>query len=67
MTPLFRTKIVIVGGTSDISFAGRRGLLTESGCFDVCPSNAAADKVAAASKHLDAGERVTAKVVNSGT
>jgi hypothetical protein len=67
MTPLFRKKIVIVGGTSDIRCAGHRGLLTENGYVDVYPSNAAADKVAAAFKHLDAGERVTAKVVNSGT
>jgi hypothetical protein len=63
MTPLFRKKI----GTSEISFARRRGSLTESGYVDVYPSNAAADKVAAAFKHLDAGERVTPKVVNSGT
>jgi hypothetical protein len=62
MAPLLDKKVVIVGGSSGIGFGVAKAVLSEGGHVVICSSNA--DKVAAAAKRLDAGERVTAEVVD---
>jgi NAD(P)-dependent dehydrogenase (short-subunit alcohol dehydrogenase family) len=62
MAPIANKKVVIIGGTSGIGFAVAKAVLAESG--HVVVGSSSSEKVAAAAKRLDAGERVTAEVVD---
>jgi NAD(P)-dependent dehydrogenase (short-subunit alcohol dehydrogenase family) len=62
MAPLAGKKVIVIGGSSGIGYGVAKAALAEGA--HVVISSSDPEKVAAAAKRLDAGDRLTAEVMN---